>query len=199
MLPNPLTNFEIQKYYQNELKFNGVYSRKSLPKIKDAAYVINTDVFKSIGTHLIVCYVNGNNIIYFDIFWVEHITTEVRKLIGNKNIITNIYRIQVYEPIIYGYFCIGLIDLMLEGKSLLDYKNFFSPNHYEEIDKRILKYFQLLKRWKKIYCVTCGKYRKFERPKISYILEKTLVLSIICCNCKNECKKTLKKKNQLRC
>ena len=92
---------------------------------------------------------NGNNIIYFDIFWVEHITTEIRKLIGNKNIITNIYRIQIYEPIIYGYFCIGLIDLMLEGKSLLDYKNFFSPNHYEENDKRILKYFQLLKRWKK--------------------------------------------------
>ena len=39
---------------------------------------------------------------------------------------------------------------------------------------------------KKIYCVICGKYRKFEKPKISYLLEKTLVLSIICSKCKNE-------------
>ena len=49
----PLTNLEIQKYYQNELKFNGVYSRNKLPKIKDRAYVINIDEFKSIGVHLI--------------------------------------------------------------------------------------------------------------------------------------------------
>ena len=48
MLPHPLTNFEIQTYYQNESKFNGVYSRNSLPKIKDGAYVINLDEFKSI-------------------------------------------------------------------------------------------------------------------------------------------------------
>ena len=51
MRPHPLTNFEIQKYYQNEPKFNGVYSRNNLPQIKDAAYVINLDEFKSIGTH----------------------------------------------------------------------------------------------------------------------------------------------------
>ena len=51
MPPHSLTNFEIQKYYQNEPKFNGVYSRNNLPKIKDEAYVINLDKFKSIGTH----------------------------------------------------------------------------------------------------------------------------------------------------
>ena len=50
---------------------------------------------------------------------------------------------------------------------------------------------------KKVYCVICGKYRKFEKPKTSYILEKT-VLSIICIKCKNEDEKYLKKKNQLR-
>ena len=50
----------------------------------------------------------------------------------------------------------------------------------------------------KLYCVICGKYRKIEKPKISYILEKTLVLSIICSTCKNENKKYLKKKNQLK-
>ena len=51
MLHHPLTNFEIQKYYQNEPKFNGAYSRNNLPKIKDAACVINLNEFKSIGTH----------------------------------------------------------------------------------------------------------------------------------------------------
>ena len=48
-----LTNFEIQKYYQNKPKFNGVYSRNNLPKTKDGAYLINLDEYKSIGTHWI--------------------------------------------------------------------------------------------------------------------------------------------------
>ena len=73
MWPHLLTNFEIQKYYQNEPKFNGVYSRNNLPKIKDGVYVINLDEYKSIGTHWIALYVNGNNAIYFHSFGVEHI------------------------------------------------------------------------------------------------------------------------------
>ena len=73
MPPHPLTNFEIQKYYQNKSKFNGVYSRNNLHKIKDRAYVINLDKFKSTRTHWIALYVNGNNIIYFDSFGVDHI------------------------------------------------------------------------------------------------------------------------------
>ena len=51
MLLHPLRNFEIQKYCENETKFNGVYSRNNLPKVKDGAYVINLDEYKSIGTH----------------------------------------------------------------------------------------------------------------------------------------------------
>ena len=86
MRPHPLTNFEIQKYYQNEPKFNGVYSRNNLPKIKDGAYVINLDEYKSIGTHWIALYVNDNNVTYFDSFGVEHIPKEIKKFIGNKNV-----------------------------------------------------------------------------------------------------------------
>ena len=56
-----LTNFEMQKF-QNEPKFNGVYSINNLPKMKDGVYVINLEEFKSIGTHWIAFYVNGNNI-----------------------------------------------------------------------------------------------------------------------------------------
>ena len=61
MPPHPLTSFEIQNYYQNEPKFIGVYSRNSLPKMKEGSYVINIDKFKSIGTHWIALYANGNN------------------------------------------------------------------------------------------------------------------------------------------
>ena len=112
MLPHSLTNFKIQKHYQNEAKFNGVYSRNNLPNIKDEAYVINLDDYKSIGTHWIALYVNGNNTKYFDSFGVEHIPKEIKKFIGNKNIITNIYRIQAYDSVMCGYFYIQFIDFM---------------------------------------------------------------------------------------
>ena len=54
---------------------------------------------------------------------------------GIKNIITDIYRIQAYNSIMYGYFCIGFIDFGLKSKRLLDYRNLFSPNDYEKNDK----------------------------------------------------------------
>ena len=72
-----LTNFEIQKYYQNKCTFNGAYSRNNLPKIKDGAYLIKLDKFKSIRTHWIALHVNGNNVTYFDDFGVEHISKEI--------------------------------------------------------------------------------------------------------------------------
>ena len=90
-----LANFQIQKYYQNEPKFDAVYSRNNLPNIKFKAYdayAINLDEFRSIGIHWIDLYVNVNNIIYSDSFGVEHIPRKIRKFIGNKNITTNIYR-----------------------------------------------------------------------------------------------------------
>ena len=61
---------------------------------------------------------------------------------ANKNIRTNVYRILAYDSILCGYFCIGFIDFVLKGKSLLDYTNLFSANDYEKNDKTILKYFQ---------------------------------------------------------
>ena len=71
-------------------------------------------------------YVNDNDVTYFDSFGVLHIPKEIRKLIKNKNFITNIFRIHAYDLIMCRYFCIGFIDFMLKGKSLLDYINFFS-------------------------------------------------------------------------
>ena len=72
-----LTNFEIQKHYQNEPKFNGVCLRNNLPKIKDGAYIINLDEYEILGTHWIALYVNAENVTYFDSFKVGYIPKEV--------------------------------------------------------------------------------------------------------------------------
>ena len=69
MPPHPLTSFEIQKYYQNEPKFNGVYSRNNLhDKIKDEAYIINLNEYSDIGTDWVALYVLNNDVTYFDSF-----------------------------------------------------------------------------------------------------------------------------------
>ena len=143
MPPHPLTNFEIKKHYENESRFNGVYSRDNLPnKIKDGAYVINLDKYSDIGTHGIALYIkNNDDITYFDRFGVEHIPKEMIKYIGRKNVIANISRIQTYDSIMCGYFCIRFINFMFKGKTLPEYTNLFSPNNFEKNDGMILKYF----------------------------------------------------------
>ena len=128
MPPHPLTNFEIQKYYQNEPRFNGVFSRNNLPKkIKDGAYVINLHEYADVGTHWIALFCNWNGIVYFDSFGVEHVPEEIKEFIGTKNIKVNIFRAQASNSIMCGYFCIGFIAFMLAGKKLTDFTNFFSP------------------------------------------------------------------------
>ena len=128
MPPYPLTNFKKQKYYQNKPKFNAAYSRNDLPKIKDGAYVINLDEFKSRGTHWVALYVNDENESYFDSFGVEHIPKEIRKFIEDTNVKINIYRIQAHVSMMGGYFCVGFINFMLKSKYLLDYINLSSPS-----------------------------------------------------------------------
>ena len=142
MTPHPLTNFEIQAYYQNEPRFNGVYSRDNLTdKIKDGAYVINLDEYSDIGTHWIALYVNNKTVTYFDYFGIEHIPKEIRVFIGDKDIIANIYRIQSYDLIKCGYYCIGFINYMFKGKNLTDFTNLFLPNSFKKNDDIVLNYF----------------------------------------------------------
>ena len=120
MPEHPLTNFEIQKYYENESRFNGVHSRDNLPKtIKNGAYVINLDEYEDVGTHWIALYVKDNEII------------------GHKNI-----RIQADNSIMCGYFCIAFIDFMFAGKSLIDFTGLFSPYDFKKNDDIILSYFK---------------------------------------------------------
>ena len=79
---------------------------------------------------------------YFDSFGVEHILKEIKTFIENKNIKTNIFRIQTYDSIMCGYFCIGFIDFMFKGKTLSEYTNLFSPYNFKKNDNIILSYFK---------------------------------------------------------
>ena len=133
MPPHPLTNFEIMKYYENESRLNGVYSRDDLAnKIKDRAYVINLDEHSDIGTHWIALYVRSNDISYFDSFGVEHIPKKIKEFLKNKNIKTNIFRIQAYDSIMCGYFCIVFINFIFKGKTLTEFTNLFSPYDFKK-------------------------------------------------------------------
>ena len=110
-------NFEIQKYHKNESRFNGVYSGDNLLKIKDGAYLMNLDEYSNFRTHWVSLYAHNKNVTYLHSFGVEHIPKEIKTFINNKNIKTNIFRIQAYDSIMCGYFCIGFIDFMLKRKN----------------------------------------------------------------------------------
>ena len=96
-------------------------------KKKDWAYIINLDEYSDIGTHWVALHAHNNYVTYFDYFGVEHIPKEIKAFINSKNIITNNFRRQPYDSTMCGYFCIGFIDFMLEGKT--EYTNLFPPNN----------------------------------------------------------------------
>ena len=84
---------------------------------------------------------NNNDVTYFDSFGVEHIPKEIKVFINNKNIKTNIFRIQANDTIMCGYFCTGFIDFMLAEKTLSEYTNLISPNSFKKNDDIFLNYF----------------------------------------------------------
>ena len=134
MLTHTLKDFDIEKYYENKARFNGVYSKNNLPKkIKDEAYIINLDEYadEDEGTHWIAlpCDRRRNS-------------EEVKEFIGNKNIIVNIFRVQANSSVLCQYFCIGFIDFMLVGEKLTDFTNLFSPYDLKKNDNIILSYFK---------------------------------------------------------
>ena len=133
---HPLTNFDISEYYENEPRFNGVYSRDNLStNIKKAAHVINLDKHEDAGTHWIALYVKNKKVVYFDSFVVEHVPKEIIKFIKNRDIIAIIFRLQAYDSIMCGYFCIKFIDYMFDDKTLIDYTNLFSPHDLKKNNK----------------------------------------------------------------
>ena len=101
------------------------------------------------GTHWVSLFVKANKVIYFDSFGIEHIPKEINKFIKKPSslkcmarIKRNIFRIQAYDSIMCGYFCIEFINYMLKGKALLDYTNLFSPNDFQNNDQVIKRIFK---------------------------------------------------------
>ena len=115
-----------------------MYSTNNLPdKIKKGAYVINLDEYVNIGTHWIALFVKPKYTVYFYSFGVEHIPKEMNKFISNKEIKANIFRLQAYDSIMCGYFCIEFINYMFDGKSLIDFTSLFSPHDFKRNDQVI--------------------------------------------------------------
>ena len=136
MPPHPLKNFEIQKYYQNKPRFNGVYSRGNLTKtMKSGAYVINLDEYADIGTHWIALYCRDDETVYFDSFGVKHVPEEIKEFIGNKFIKANIFRLQANNSIMCRYFCIGFINFVFAGKTFTDFTSLLFPYDFEKNDE----------------------------------------------------------------
>ena len=73
---------------------------------------------------------------------MEHIPKEIKAFIKNNNIKTNIFKIQGYDSIMCGYFCIRFIDFMLAGKKLNDYTNLFFPYDFKKNNNIIFNYFK---------------------------------------------------------
>ena len=142
--PHPLTNFEIEKYFEDELLFNGVYSRNKLPKItQDGGYVVNLDDMGQSGTHWVAIFINDDRATYFDSFGVEHLPEEVKRFLVNKDLHVNIFRVQPARSVLCGYYGIKFLDFMFDGKSLMDFTNMFSPTNFEANDKLVLRLFDI--------------------------------------------------------
>ena len=127
-----LNNIEITNYFNYEPRFTGFFSRNSLLRAKDGAYVINLDDKNNKGTHWVSLFIDRNTAAYFDSFGIEYIPLEVLNKIRDKSITHNKFRIQGNESIMRGFYCIAFIEYMLPGKTLLDCTNLFSPNDYKK-------------------------------------------------------------------
>ena len=100
---------------------------------------MNIKILVHIGSLYIV---KKKEIVYFDSFGVEHIPEAIKKFIGHRNTKANMCHVQANNSIMCGYFCIGFIDFMLAGKTLIDYTNLFSPDDFNKNDSIILSYFK---------------------------------------------------------
>ena len=176
MPPYPLTNFEIQKYYQHEPRFKSVYSRDNLPnKIKDVAYVTNLDEYSDTGTQWLTLYALAlnNNVTYFERFRVGHIPKEIKKFIDN------IVKIQTYDSVMRRLFILDLFILCLQERLWLTLRIFFHQI-IKENDDIILNYFMtnFKNGWIQFLCETHNIYPNLHDKQQQFRLKKINEISI---------------------
>ena len=131
-------------YFDSDKRFDGVFSRDNLNIFnKDGAYIINLDKYDNIGTHWVAIYLKNNNVTYFDSFGIEYIPKEITKLINDKSIKSNIFRIQSLNSILCGYFYIGFIEYTFNNLGLNEYTKLFLVTDFDKNDQIILDYFNV--------------------------------------------------------
>ena len=128
-MPLPiLSNIKTAKYFNYDPRFNGVFSRDNLPRMKDGAYIINLNDKQSEVRHWVSFFILHS-------FGIDYIPQKVLRKIKDKSITHNIFRAQSDESIMSEFYCIIFIEYMLAGKTLLDYTNLFSSTNYRNNDK----------------------------------------------------------------
>ena len=109
------------KYFNYKPRFNGVFSKDNLPRIKNGVCVINLDDKHSKGTHWVSLFIDIITAVYFD-----------------KFITNNIFRIQNDDFIMCRFYCIVFKGYMTAGKTLLYYTKSFPPNDYKKKKNKII-------------------------------------------------------------
>ena len=131
-------------YFNSDKRFDGTFSRDNLNIFnKDGAYIINLDKYDNIGTHWVAIYLKNNNVTYFDSFGIEYIPKEITKLINDKSIKSNIFRIQSFNSILCGYFYTGFIEYTSKNLGLNEYAKLFLVTNVDKNDQIILDYFNI--------------------------------------------------------
>lgn len=120
--------YSILKHFNCKPRFNGVYARDNLPRVKDGAHVINLYDKQSKGKHWLSLFFAQKIVEYFDSFVTEYNLKEVLSKIKNRSITHDIFRIQFDDSFIYGSYCIVFMECMIARKTLLDHINLFSPS-----------------------------------------------------------------------
>ena len=118
-------------------RFNSLFLKRKLHRIKNGAYVINLDDKQSKQTNCVSLFIERNAAVYFDSCGIEYVLQEVLSKIKDKSITRKISRIQNDNSIMCGFYCIAFIEFMIAGKILLDYIHLFSPNYYKKNEKII--------------------------------------------------------------
>ena len=131
-------------YFNSDKRFDGTFSRDNLNIFnKDGAYIINLDKYDNIGTHWVAIYLKNNNVTYFDSFGIEYIPKEITKLINDKSVKSNIFRIQSFNSILCGYFYTGFIEYTSNNLGLNEYAKLFLVTNVDKNDQIILDYFNI--------------------------------------------------------
>ena len=122
VLLHNLSNTEITNYIKYKIRFNCVFLRNIIPRIKDGACVVNLNDKNSKGRQWVSSFIDENTAVYLDSFGIEYIPKD-------KSVTRNIFGIQSNDSIKCGFYCIAFIECKLAGKTLLGYINLFSPDN----------------------------------------------------------------------